>query len=87
MCATYAARPDPRVPAYVREWVGRKVVAPASNGPCQGLVTSANRKRVVDGTVIVCHVALDNGLLWIGYARELHVLAERSQEHRELDGK
>lgn len=85
MCATYAARNSPRVPAYVREWVGRKVVAPASDGACNGLVTSVTRKRVVDASVIVAHVALDNGKLWIGYANALHVLAERSKDHKELD--
>lgn len=72
-------------PPYVLQWVGRRVTVWRSDGACDGVVTNANRKRVVDHNVTYLHVALDNGLLWIGNTTQVSVRAERTTNHKELD--
>lgn len=73
------------VPPYVREWVGRRVLAPAHGGPREGYVTSCRKATDVNPPVIYVHVALDHGSLWIGPASACHVLSQRVSKHEDLD--
>ena len=85
MVIAESGRPSPKVPGYVLYWVGKYVVVPAHEGPTNGRVTTASRKRGPDGPAVYIHVALDSGKLWMGLAREAHVLADRPSQHGELD--
>lgn len=64
----------PNVPAYVREWVDKVVVAPTSTVPRKGVVTSVRKQRIKSDYAIIAHVAIYDGPLVICNVRELHVL-------------
>lgn len=85
MCAIRTGRVPPKTPAYVLEWVGRRVIAPCDSGPQEGLVTSVKGSRGPDGQVLTAHVVIDGGPMWIGNVKMLHTLANRTTEHGELD--
>lgn len=75
----------PNLPAYVLEWVGRRVICTTTSGRRVGLVTQASRVVRERATIYMLHVAIDDGPLWIGPAKAVEVVAERTTKHGDND--